>query len=95
MAKAMLNNKILAESKKIKKIEGITYFPPDSVDKKFLKKSFTHFVCPWKGTANYYNIDVDGNIYWNAAWYYPNPAKDATSIKNYIAFSKNVDVIGE
>ncbi len=95
MAKVMWNNQLLAESKKIKTLEGITYFPPDSVNKKFFKNSITHYVCPWKVMANYYNLAIEGNVYWNAAWYYPNPSKYAKSIKNYVAFSKNVDVISE
>ncbi len=95
MVKAVWNNQVLAESKEIKNLDGNIYFPPGSLKKKFFKKSWTHYVCPRKGTANYYNIDVDGNIYWNAAWYYPNPSKVASSIKNYISFSKNVEVIKE
>ena len=95
MIKAIWNNQILAESKKIKELDGNTYFPPDTVKKKYFKKSFTHYVCPWKGTANFYNIAVEGNVYWNAAWYYPNPNKDAGVIRNYIAFSKNVELVKE
>lgn len=49
-------------------------------------------VCPWKGTASYYDVAVNGAVNENAAWYYPQP-KDATAeIANYVAFWKGVTV---
>ena len=35
-------------------------FPPSSVEQSFFSKSDTTTFCPWKGTASYYNISVDG-----------------------------------
>jgi uncharacterized protein (DUF427 family) len=45
--------------------------------------------CPWKGTASYYTLDVDGQKIDNAAWYYPEPYEKAAAIKDYVAFYKN------
>jgi uncharacterized protein (DUF427 family) len=92
MAKAIWNGEVIAESKKTREIEGNRYFPPAAVKKKFLKKSEKHYVCPWKGTANYYNVVVDDKVNWDGAWYYPNPTNDARSIKNYIAFWHGVEI---
>jgi len=90
--KAIWNGKIIAESEKTINIEGNQYFPPESVDKEFLSASETHTVCPWKGTASYYDIIVDGTTNNDAAWYYPETSALADKIKGYIAFWHGVEV---
>jgi len=92
MAKAIWNGKIIADSDRCKIIEGNYYFPPESVNKEFLKQSKTTSICPWKGTASYYNLEVDGETNKDAAWYYPEPKEKAKEIKNYVAFWKGVQV---
>jgi len=47
---------------------------------------------PWKGTASYYDIVVDGSRNAGAAWYYPEPKEAATEIKDRVAFWKGVRV---
>lgn len=42
--------------------------------------------CEFKGSARYYTISVGNKTIENAAWSYPNPARDYDAIKNYIAF---------
>ena len=49
--------------------------------------------CPWKGTASYYNIHVDGKVNHDAAWYYPKPSEAAKIIKDYVAFWRGIEVI--
>jgi len=51
-----------------------------------------HTTCPWKGLANYYNIVVKDEVNKDAAWYYPEPKPAASEIKDYIAFSKGVQI---
>ena len=46
----------------------------------FFKDSSTQTECHWKGTASYYNIVVDGQINYDAAWYYPEPKEKAQNI---------------
>jgi uncharacterized protein (DUF427 family) len=92
MTKAVWNGKILAESENTEVVEGNHYFPEDSIKKEFFSKSDTKSVCPWKGEASYYNIEVDGKINANAAWYYPEPKPAASNIKNFIAFWKGVEI---
>ncbi len=91
--KAIWNNKVIAESNDIVNIEGNSYFPVESVKKEYLKNSETHTVCPWKGTASYYNLEIDGKINKDAVWYYPQPSKLAKGINNRVAFWKGVEVV--
>jgi uncharacterized protein (DUF427 family) len=90
--KAIWNNKIIAESKDTIVIENNHYFPPESVNREFLKDSNTHTVCPWKGTASYYTLEVDGSENKDAAWYYPEAKDAAKGIENYIAFWRGVQI---
>lgn len=90
--KAIWNNQILAESDDTVVIENNHYFPADAIRSEFFKASNTHTVCPWKGTASYYTIEVDGQENKDAAWYYPETSKLAESIKGRIAFWKGVEV---
>lgn len=90
--KAIWNGKVLAESSNTKIIEGNHYFPSDSVNREYLKSSDTHTTCPWKGKASYYNVEVDGQLNKDAAWFYPEPKKMANEIENYVAFWKGVSV---
>jgi uncharacterized protein (DUF427 family) len=92
MAKASWGGKIIAESSAIVVVEGNQYFPPEAVNKEALKPSNHTSVCPWKGTAHYYHVEVDGMRNDNAAWYYPEPKPAAAEIKNRIAFWKGVRV---
>ncbi len=92
MAKAMWNGKVVAESDKTEVVEGNQYFPPESVRKEYLQPSDKETVCPWKGTASYYNVVVDGNVNENAAWYYATPKDAAKRFKDYVAFWNGVEV---
>ncbi|MEK6255741.1 MAG: DUF427 domain-containing protein [Chloroflexota bacterium] len=93
MAKAIWNDKIIAESDKTIIVEGNIYFPPDSINKEFLSVSTTHTRCPWKGVASYHTIKVDDKLNQDAAWFYPNPSEAAGLIKDYIAFWRGVKVV--
>ena len=90
--KAVWNDEILAESDKTIVIENNHYFPPQSLNRKFFKKSDSHTHCPWKGDASYYTVEVNGKQNRNAAWFYPEPMKAAEAIKDYVAFWKGVEV---
>src|SRR2546421_2449926 len=92
MAKASWGGKIIAESSATVVVEGNQYFPPESVNKKFLTPSNHTRVCPWKGTAHYFHVAVDGMQNDTAAWYYPQPKPAAAEIKDRIAFWNGVRV---
>ena len=90
--KAIWNNKIIAESDETIVVEGNHYFPPSSINNEFFKESGNHSVCPWKGKASYYSIEVGGESNSDAAWYYPETSELAKNIKGYVAFWKGVQV---
>lgn len=92
MARATWNGKVIAESEETTVVEGNHYFPKESVKEEFLRPSAAHSVCPWKGTASYYSLEVDGRTNPDAAWYYPEPKTAASGIKGMIAFWKGVRV---
>ena len=92
MAKAIWNGKVIAESNDYEIVERNIYFPAEAVDMEYLNNSNMQTVCPWKGTASYYDVIVDGQVNKDAAWYYPNPSDAANNIKGYIAFWRGVEI---
>lgn len=91
--KAIWNGEVIAESNDTVVIEGNHYFPPNTIKSEYFKESDTHTVCPWKGTASYYTLDVEGKSNADAAWYYPETKDMAKGIEGYIAFWKGVQVV--
>ena len=73
MAKASWNGAILAESDVYEMVEGNVYFPASAINKEYFSDSETHSVCPWKGEASYYHVEVAGEVNKDVAWYYPKP----------------------
>jgi uncharacterized protein (DUF427 family) len=92
MPRALWNGKVIAESDKFEIVEGNVYFPPDTIKREFFKPSDTHTICPWKGTASYYTVEVDGKQNKDAAWYYPETKPAANNVKGYVAFWRGVTV---
>jgi len=90
--KAIWNNAIIAESDHTIVVENNHYFPKDSIKQDFFKPSATHTICPWKGEASYYSLDVNGSENKDAAWFYPQAKEAAKNIENYVAFWKGVKV---
>ena len=90
--RAVWNGAVIAESDRTVLVEGNHYFPSESVRSEYLEPSSEHTVCPWKGTASYYDVVVDGDRNDTAAWYYPNPSQAAASIKDHVAFWHGVDL---
>jgi uncharacterized protein (DUF427 family) len=92
MAQATWNGTVIAQSDDTVVVEGNHYFPLDSVVDGVLTPTDTNSVCPWKGTASYYSVNVDGQTNTDAAWYYPAPKHAAAEIKDRVAFWKGVTV---
>ena len=94
MLKATWNGAVLAQSDdaKVQLVEGNVYFPPEAVNKAYFRDSQTHTFCPWKGTASYYDVVVDGKTNKGAAWYYPETKDAAKHVRGYVAFWKGVSV---
>ncbi len=92
MARATWNGAVLADTDRFEMVEGNVYFPPDTINRAYFRESATHTVCPWKGTASYYSVTVDGETNADAAWYYPEPKDAAANIRDHVAFWKGVRV---
>jgi uncharacterized protein (DUF427 family) len=90
--KAIWNQQLIAESNDTVVVEGNHYFPPNSVNREFLIDSTTTTFCPWKGTANYYTLVVDGQSNADAAWYYAETKSAADHVRGRIAFWRGVQI---
>ncbi len=90
--KAFWKDTLIAESHDTVVVEGNHYFPADALKREFFKDNAQTSTCPWKGTASYYDIEVDGQTNAGAAWYYPQPKEAAAQIKNRVAFWKGVHI---
>jgi uncharacterized protein (DUF427 family) len=74
-------------------VEGNHYFPAEDVLKGVLQASDTQSLCPWKGTASYYDVVVGEHRNPDAAWDYPTPKDAAKEITDLVAFWKGVEVL--
>jgi uncharacterized protein (DUF427 family) len=94
MPHAIWNGAVIADAPddQVELVEGNVYFPREAVKTDLLRDSETHTVCPWKGTASYYDLVVDGQTNKDAAWYYAEPKPEAKQIAGRIAFWKGVSV---
>ncbi len=91
--KAIWNDEVIAESNETVVVEGNHYFPLSSVNEDLLKPSDKTYECPWKGTANYYTLSVNGAENPDAAWYYANPTDAAQEIAGHIAFGNGIQIV--
>ena len=90
--KAVWKGATLAESDDTVVVEGNHYFPADSLRREHFRESETHTVCPWKGTASYYDVVVGGEVNRDAAWYYPEAKDAAKQVEGRVAFWRGVRV---
>lgn len=91
--KVIWNDTILAESDATIEIEGNQYFPAESLKMEFFRESDHQTECPWKGTASYFDLVVNGKENQTAAWVYRDPKEAAANIKEYVAFWKGVEIV--
>jgi uncharacterized protein (DUF427 family) len=92
MVTATWNGTVIAESDDTEVVEGNHYFPLESVRTEVLLPSDRTTNCPWKGTASYYTLIVDGAENPDAAWYYPTPKEAAANITGRVAFWRGVTI---
>lgn len=90
--KAVWNGEVIAESSDALMFDSNYYFPANSLKMNFFKQAKNTSVCFWKGTANYYDVVVNGKTNDAAAWYYAEPSPQAQQIKGRVAFWKGVKV---
>lgn len=91
--KAIWNGVVLAQSQDTVVVEGSHYFPPEALKREYFRDSPQHTMCPWKGTASYYDLVVGDQVNAGAAWYYPQASAAAKSIEGRVAFWRGVEVV--
>jgi uncharacterized protein (DUF427 family) len=62
------------------------YFPPEDVRAALRLRRDTHTFCEWKGQADYYDVDVAGELIERAAWCYPSPTEEFAAIRDFLSF---------
>ncbi len=83
---AIFNGTVLANSDDIVMMDGNPYFPRGSMAKNFFRESDHTTVCGWKGTARYWDVVVEDQVFRNAVKAYDTPKPDAKSIRERFAF---------
>ena len=58
----------------------------------YVTTSDRHIVCFWKGQASYLDLEVDGKVNKDAAWYDPYTSPAARQIRDYVTFWRCVKV---
>ena len=91
--KAVWNGVVLAESDETVVVEGNHYFPPESVDPRYLKPSRMRSLCFWKGMASYFTIEAGGRTNKHAAWTYRHPFPWIRRIRDRIGFWNGVEIL--
>ena len=81
----------IADSLKAKRVletshPPVYYIPVYDIKMEYLKPGSGKSVCEWKGKADYYIIQVAGQIAEDAAWTYRNPKPGFMAIKDHVAF---------
>ena len=82
---------MIAQSDDTVVVERNHYFPIESVVAELVPNDRTS-VCPWKGTASYYDIVVGADRNVAGAWCYPEPKEAAAEIEGRVAFWNGVTV---
>jgi uncharacterized protein (DUF427 family) len=70
------------------------YLPKTDVRMDLLTPSELHTECPYKGSARYYHVTIDGTTYENLVWWYPFPVEESSRIAGLVCFyDEKVDVV--
>lgn len=94
MARAVFDGMVIAESDDVKVVEGMTYFPVDSVTDGALVESPTRSQCFWKGKAHYWHVQGTDDLALDAAFAYPLPWRLARRlVTDRVPFWREVQVL--
>jgi len=76
------NAKVMYETR----LSPTVYFPKSDLVVDVLDMSDLNTFCPFKGTASYKNIRVEGKQIDNAFWFYQKALPEAKSVEDHVAF---------
>jgi uncharacterized protein (DUF427 family) len=69
------------------------YLPLTDVRMDLLRDSDTTTQCPYKGEANYYSIELDGELIEDIVWFYRYPVEESSRIAGMVSFyNEKVDI---
>src|SRR5256885_2151068 len=63
------------------------YLPREDVRADVLSPTKTETVCPFKGQASYWNVEIDGEVYDDLVWSYETPIPQAEGVAGAVSFS--------
>ena len=70
------------------------YLPERDVDQSMLADSDLQTGCPYKGSASYRDVLLDGRRHPGLFWYYQAPFREVSAVKGYLApYNERVDLI--
>ncbi|KAL7957310.1 hypothetical protein V8C34DRAFT_187330 [Trichoderma compactum] len=70
------------------------YLPLGAIDPAILRPSTTTTYCPYKGTAEYYDVVLDGKQYKDIIWYYKSTLHESAAIAGLVAFyNEKVEIL--
>lgn len=62
------------------------YIPAEDARMDLMSPSDTITYCPYKGSAHYHTLTLNGKTYEDLVWYHPYPIAECIPIKDYISF---------
>src|SRR5262249_4143304 len=69
------------------------YLPREDVRQDLLVPSPSQSICPFKGSASYWSVDIDGNVHADVVWSYEAPLPEAEGITGLLCFyNERVDI---
>ena len=70
------------------------YLPKTDVRLDLLTPTDSTSQCPYKGTAEYYSVTIDGSVHEDAVWWYRHPAHESAGVAGLVCFyNERVDLI--
>jgi uncharacterized protein (DUF427 family) len=74
-------------------LEPRYYLPKFDVRFELLRPSELSTSCPYKGTARYWSVVIDGTEHTDVAWSYPSPLAESTAITGLVCFYNDRAVV--